>query len=1207
MKLKGNGKYTLFLRVKNDFGIKIEYGINDSVFEPLEFNKKICEGIVKSEKEITLYLKFLAPFNLPPNKYLIELYFILEGNVMLEIKDKINEYSEKFNKSNIMLNYSLKARMKAGEKIKVKGKAIISGGELKKGIIKLRLPYEIAYEENSFYFNGINILPSFKDNEFLFEIKNILPGIYDFEYTIFAKSWTEPKIVFIEMGMEGWIDEEYIKSPEVIQYVYLEADIFYEGGIILGRVYDKEKSGVEGVTIFLEDGTKVKTDKDGKYSFRYVKPGTHIISLKNYKKIVEVPPGGIYLLDFEIEQNRIGPKREYIFLSLGEVQIKGIKDVKSFEGIETYGKLNLYFLGELEGGILIEALLNTAGKKPSEIGYLIKPEEKYKVFADNSFFEGTSPGKFYVMIKKGEEYFNAGFVKIKDGLLDSKKEMIGTAIKKKLGAINLFGCVGFPNYSFHQEEFLVSSSIPHYKLKREMIIINSERVYLETRDILDPKIVLKSRLLIRDKDYSFDYKNGEIWLSSHILEEISINPIFIVVKYECYSSLKEMKDINWRLRKELTLPNICFGINLDRSGSTTSPYNSISIDESINYKIFNLSSQYSHRIEKVKNGNGYRINFNIKLYKSKIEIMREYRGEGIELPYPAHIPMNREKNSIKGDIDLCFYGFYLAPCITTFREEKDKIIREGIRKEVEFGWRSPFYNQRVFTKFSHTKIDDEDHWYTGIGYSRKGFSFLPFYHWSEKQRFIGGLLEIGRAEKIKFNLEKEYGFGLYYKNLIGLEKYGLNGRFFSRQRIIYENRMIDNRDYIGAIYETNFFIEPIFINTSFDYRKYFKIKEETQLFFYRLILWPLNDLSLFSQTNLLNKKFKLFESGFAYRPLWQRSIAILGMVKYEGYRVGALDFAFSPFNQVKIFLGNAFGKNLKYHNLRFEIIPFLNIGIGISFGLKNDERLFGGEIFYEFLSMRFSTGYNYSDYNEVKKGFYIKLIGTLAKHWAFGIEENALEMLDKFIIKVPSVVTIGEEFKVKIIALDKKGEIFKDFIGDIELMTKTLKKRVRFTYEDKGEKAFKFIISDPKELGPNYILIKDRKGRLSKAFFYLKEKDEIISYEEVMPYIPEEPEFFSHFIINVPKYARVNEPFIVEIIAISNKNRVFESFTEEIEILTSNKEKVKPNKFYFTPLDKGKLKVTLTYPGKERIRLLVRPVKEPLKVSISEPIIFREK
>ena len=55
---------------------------------------------------------------------------------------------------------------------------------------------------------------------------------------------------------------------------------------IIGRVTDggcaagpKPRAGVAGVRIMLEDGSYAVTDRDGRYHFEGVMPGTHVVQL----------------------------------------------------------------------------------------------------------------------------------------------------------------------------------------------------------------------------------------------------------------------------------------------------------------------------------------------------------------------------------------------------------------------------------------------------------------------------------------------------------------------------------------------------------------------------------------------------------------------------------------------------------------------------------------------------------------------------------------------------------------------------------------------------------------------------------------------------------------------------------------------------------------------------------------------------------------
>ena len=78
--------------------------------------------------------------------------------------------------------------------------------------------------------------------------------------------------------------------------VELRAGVFTNRGIILGRVFvdqnrnriqDEGEPGVPGVRLYLEDGSYVITDGEGKYSFYGVSPRTHIVKLDR----ITLPPG----------------------------------------------------------------------------------------------------------------------------------------------------------------------------------------------------------------------------------------------------------------------------------------------------------------------------------------------------------------------------------------------------------------------------------------------------------------------------------------------------------------------------------------------------------------------------------------------------------------------------------------------------------------------------------------------------------------------------------------------------------------------------------------------------------------------------------------------------------------------------------------------------------------------------------------------------
>ncbi len=78
------------------------------------------------------------------------------------------------------------------------------------------------------------------------------------------------------------------RSQEALARVQVTGGVFSDDGFIIGKVYmdcnadrvqGHEEIGVPGVRIYLEDGTYIISDVEGKYSFYGIKPVTHVLKL----------------------------------------------------------------------------------------------------------------------------------------------------------------------------------------------------------------------------------------------------------------------------------------------------------------------------------------------------------------------------------------------------------------------------------------------------------------------------------------------------------------------------------------------------------------------------------------------------------------------------------------------------------------------------------------------------------------------------------------------------------------------------------------------------------------------------------------------------------------------------------------------------------------------------------------------------------------
>ena len=128
-----------------------------------------------------------------------------------------------------------------------------------------------------------------------------------------------------------------VASPEARAHVDISAGMINTDGIIIGKVYadlnrdgiqQKERGelGVAGVRLYLEDGTFVVTDSEGKYSLYGIKAKTHVIKLDR-----TTLPRNVELIE-QTNRNMGDPGSRFVDLRYGELHradfaiIDGIDD-----------------------------------------------------------------------------------------------------------------------------------------------------------------------------------------------------------------------------------------------------------------------------------------------------------------------------------------------------------------------------------------------------------------------------------------------------------------------------------------------------------------------------------------------------------------------------------------------------------------------------------------------------------------------------------------------------------------------------------------------------------------------------------------------------------------------------------------------------------------------------------------------------------------
>jgi len=164
------------------------------------------------------------------------------------------------------------------------------------------------------------------------------------------------------------------KSNVASVAIALQQGVFTDKGIIIGKVYvdcnrdkvqgDKEP-GIPGVRIFMEDGTYVLTDSEGKYSFYGLSPRTHVL------KVDETTlPGGS---EMEVLSNRHAGDATSMFADLkaGELFKADFAEGSCSPEVLTHVKLRRLkgdaFVSEANRGVTSRLALDLAAPQISDV------------------------------------------------------------------------------------------------------------------------------------------------------------------------------------------------------------------------------------------------------------------------------------------------------------------------------------------------------------------------------------------------------------------------------------------------------------------------------------------------------------------------------------------------------------------------------------------------------------------------------------------------------------------------------------------------------------------------------------------------------------------------------------------------------------------------------------------------------------------------
>ena len=210
------------------------------------------------------------------------------------------------------------------------------------------------------------------------------------------------------------------------------------------------------------------------------------------------------------------------------------------ENLYENGRTALFAKGQVRGKWLLTMAYDSAkpGRQGKSLYQTIDPNSYYTLYGDATVqgYDAASASKLYLKIERDQFYalfgdFDTGMTVAELSRYSRSLTGLKTELNTRHFAVNAFA--SDTAQRFVKDEIRGDGTSGLYHLSRKNLVINSEKITIETRDRFRSEIILSAVPLTRFADYDIDYDAGTLFFKAPVpSQDRNLNPIFIVVDYE---------------------------------------------------------------------------------------------------------------------------------------------------------------------------------------------------------------------------------------------------------------------------------------------------------------------------------------------------------------------------------------------------------------------------------------------------------------------------------------------------------------------------------------------------------------------------------------------------------------------------------------------------------------------------------------------------
>jgi uncharacterized repeat protein (TIGR01451 family) len=202
-------------------------------------------------------------------------------------------------------------------------------------------------------------------------------------------------------------------------------------------------------------------------------------------------------------------------------------------------KLAFYAKGSIKGEYLLTAAYDTAKKLDrSALKQAVDPTQYYTLYADatQANFDAATASRLYLKLERKQFY--AMFGDYDTGLTVTElarysRTFNGVKSEYKNDVVGYNAFASSTAQAYVKDEIQGNGTSGMFKLSRANIVVNSDKIRIETRDRFQSQIIVSTRSMTRYLDYDIDYALGTLIFREPIqARDAAFNPTYIVAEFE---------------------------------------------------------------------------------------------------------------------------------------------------------------------------------------------------------------------------------------------------------------------------------------------------------------------------------------------------------------------------------------------------------------------------------------------------------------------------------------------------------------------------------------------------------------------------------------------------------------------------------------------------------------------------------------------------